>query len=41
MGHIDVRAVKDLVKHGAIDGVVLTGNVKDFKCRVCKVAKAH
>ena len=41
MGHIDVCAMKDLVKHGAIDGIVLTGNIKDFECRVCKVAKAR
>ena len=27
MGHIDVRAVRDLVKHGAINGVVLTRNI--------------
>ena len=40
MGHIDVHAVRDLVKHGAIDGVVLTGNIKDFECCVCKIAKA-
>ena len=40
MGHIDVRAMRDLVKHGAIDGIVLTGNIKDFECCVCKIAKA-
>jgi hypothetical protein len=41
MGHIDVCAVKDLVKHGAIDGVMLTGSIKDFECCVCQIAKAR
>ena len=39
MGHINVCAVKDLVKHGVIDGIVLTGDIQDFECRACQIAK--
>ena len=41
MGHIDVHAVKDLVKHSVINGIVLTGDIQDFECRACQIAKGH
>ena len=39
LGHISPRAVKDLIWHGIIDGIILTGTSRDFECQSCILAK--
>jgi transposase InsO family protein len=39
LGHISPRIVKDLIRHGIIDGVVLTNTSEDFECQSCILAK--
>ena len=39
LGHISPRAVKDLIRHGIVDGVVLTNASEDFECQPCIIAK--
>ena len=39
LGHISLRAVKDLIRHGIVDGIILTDASKDFECQPCILAK--
>jgi hypothetical protein len=39
LGHISPRAIKDLILHGIVDGIVLTDASKDFECQPCILAK--
>ncbi|KAF8626745.1 hypothetical protein AX14_011432 [Amanita brunnescens Koide BX004] len=39
MGHISLHAIKDLIRRGIIDAIVLTNTSKDFQCQPCITAK--
>jgi hypothetical protein len=39
LGHISPHVIKDLIRHGIIDGVVLTNTSEDFECQSCILAK--
>jgi len=40
LGHIAPQALKDLIRHGIVDGVVLTDDSADFECKPCILAKS-
>lgn len=40
LGHVDKRAIRELVKKGLVHGVTMT-NTNDFVCEMCRLGKAH
>lgn len=40
LGHVDIRAIRELVKKGLITGVSMTDK-NDFTCEMCQNGKAH
>ena len=39
LGHISPQAVKELIWHSIVDGVILTDKLDNFKCQACIQAK--
>lgn len=40
LGHISPRAVKELIRHGIVNGVILRDKSDDFECQACTIAKS-